>query len=108
MKGQKTSVNDAGDSIVGLPGPESTVRPDAVVLTIVVKLQEVCALTFVLNMKMMTSMMVRMIIMILLMLTLLMGMLVMNHDSIGTAMMTQSILLLMMLHADGVAADADC
>ena len=56
MKGQKTSVNDAGDSIVGLPGPESTVRPDAVVLTIVVKLQEVCALTFVLNMKMMTSM----------------------------------------------------
>ena len=49
--------------------------------------------------------------MILLMLTLLMGMLVMNHDSIGTAMMTQSILLLMMLmmlHADGVAADADC
>ena len=34
MKGdskKETSVNDAGDSVVSLPGPESTVRPDTAV-----------------------------------------------------------------------------
>ena len=32
-KGRQTSVHDAGNSVVGLPGSQSTVRPDAAVYT---------------------------------------------------------------------------